>query len=76
MRIIALALVALGLYCVPLPAPAPPAGPSFSAAGGFLTRLDGAGRFELKFLRSAVSNERFGHAFVDFDNSLANWPAR
>ena len=71
MRVILWALAALGLFCVPLPAPAPRAGPRFCPAGGTLTRLDGAGRFESKFLRRSVSNERFRHDFVDFDDSLA-----
>ena len=71
MRVILWALAALGLFCVPLPAPAPPAGPGYCPAGGILTRLDGAGRFESKFLQRSVSNERFRHDFVDFDDSLA-----
>ena len=71
MRVILWALAALGLFCVSLPALAPPAGPGYCLAGGILTRLDGAGRFESKFLRRSVSNERFCHEFVDFDDSFA-----
>ena len=76
MHVIIWALVALGLFYVPLPAPVPPADPGYCPVGGILTRLDGAGRFESKFFRCSILNKRFRHDFVDFDDLLAAKAAR